>query len=456
MDDFTHPAKIRAAQQNDFFTVAARCAFAMVIIAIPVRWRISLIERPTSLVFADFTDSFLFASDIFMLACLVCWGISLIIKPRKIRFGSNYVWVALLGLTFAAWFSLANSWHPALTTYHATRFSLLFLFFLFIVNEINSPVWVVAPIGLQVLIQSIVAIGQSLLQGDLGLQFLGEQSLNPELLGTSVLEGTGVRFLRSYGLTDHPNILGGCLAFGLLILLAAFVYQKKTFWSWIIAFVIIPASVAFLLTFSRAAWLSFLAGFTFIVIAEIKKRNFSVLKRMSFLAFACLLALLPFIYTNFVYLRARFNVQNSFSDNRVERGSITEREQLFTAGYRIFVDYPLTGIGLGVSVIAIKERNPVFNLAYQPPHFIVLLVGMETGLLGVLSYISIIVLPFFVAIKYWKQFLQSPLLLCTFAILIELMIIGLFDHYLWTLPMGRFLQWSAWGFYAASYEMEEI
>ena len=45
--------------------------------------------------------------------------------------------------------------------------------------------------------------------------------LDPTQSGVSIVAASGgSRLLRAYGLTDHPNILGGCLAFGLLLLLA--------------------------------------------------------------------------------------------------------------------------------------------------------------------------------------------------------------------------------------------
>ena len=33
--------------------------------------------------------------------------------------------------------------------------------------------------------------------------------------------------LRGYGLSDHPNILGGCIAFGLILILAVILHGKR-------------------------------------------------------------------------------------------------------------------------------------------------------------------------------------------------------------------------------------
>jgi len=53
-------------------------------------------------------------------------------------------------------------------------------------------------------------------QGDLGLQLLGEYRLDPAWEGVSIVWMEGLRTLRAYGLSDHPNILGGSLAFALI------------------------------------------------------------------------------------------------------------------------------------------------------------------------------------------------------------------------------------------------
>ena len=441
---------------SGYFAFCARIFFALTLFLIPIRWRITLLSRPHLPVYHDYTDFLLFAPDISMLAVLTFWAFSLITYPRKILFGRAHIWMPLLALTLAGWVSLAASWDAPLTVYHGIRLSALFLFFLFIVNEISSPAWVIVPVGIQVLFQSAIAVEQSLSQHDLGWQWLGEYKLDPLWQGVSVLEAGGDRFLRAYGLSDHPNILGGCLAFGLLILLAAFVCQKEAGRRWLIALVMIPASIALLLTFSRSAWLAFFIGSLLIVGIEVIKRDFSVLKRTAILASVCLLASSPFIFRNMAYLSARFNTGNSFVENRVENGSIIERAYLFDSANRIFIDHALTGVGLGVSAVALKAAYPVFPLNYQPPHFTLLAAAFEVGILGAVFYFLLLIFPIMIFVLQRNHFIDKPEVVAAFALLISIAVIGLFDYYTWLLVPGRLWQWTAWGLWSAALTKHEL
>jgi len=288
------------------------------------------------------------------------------------------------------------------------------------------------------------------------LQSLGEYELDPLWQGVSVLEAGDARFLRAYGLSDHPNILGGCLAFGLVILLAAFVYQNERAWSWFIALVMIPASVALLLTFSRSAWIAFFVGSLLIVGVEALKRNMEALKRVVVLALACLLAASPFIYRDLPYLSGRFNMGNSFAENRVERGSIIERAYLFDSANRIFVDHALTGIGLGASAVALKQTYPVFHTYYQPPHFTLLTAAFETGMLGAMFYFFLLIIPIIVFVSHRAQFIHRPEVIACFALLLAIAVVGLFDYYTWLLVPGRLWQWTAWSLWSAALTRHEL
>jgi O-antigen ligase len=430
----------------------ARIFFATTIILVPFRLRMTALSRPNPPVYGDYTDFLFFASDLSMLLTLIFWLPTLVLRRNKISFGPAHIWVPLLGLILAGWLSLANSLDGQLTIYHALRISALYLFFLFILNEIRWPEWVVIPVAFQLLIQSVVAIMQSLSQHDLGLQAFGEHKLDPVQLGTSVLESGSVRFLRAYGMSDHPNILGGCLALGLLILLAAFLRSRRSR-AFAIALVFVPSSVALLLTFSRSAWIAFIFGSLLIMLGAGLQREINGLKRAAMLAFACLLAVGWFVARDWPYFAGRINVGDSFSTNRVEHGSMMERAFLFDMATGIFLDYPIVGVGLGVSVVAMREAYPVFPMSYQPPHFAILASALETGIIGAGFYLGLIFLPLIVFIRQRKHFLREPSSTAVLALFLALILIGFFDHYPWMLVPGRLLQWMVWGLWAASVDM---
>jgi O-antigen ligase len=425
----------------------AQAAFFTTLILIPVRLRITLIARPIDPIYSDYTDFLLYLPDIAMLATLTLWGFSLILSPRKLGFGPRHIWIPLAGLTLAGGLSILGSYDRALSTYHALRLVLLFTFYVFIVNEIRSVVWILIPVGLQVAIQSTVAIAQFIVQGSVGLQFLGEHSLNPAASGISIIQANGVRLLRAYGLTEHPNILGGCLAFGLLLLLSASLYAPTR--SLLLA-ALLPGLIALLVTFSRSAWLAFAGGATCILAVLIRFQRPGVIRYFLTLASISLLLLLPFLLAYPGFFGARVDAGNSFSSNPVEEQSITERILLFKSALPILRDHLLTGVGLGASPVAMKDYYPNLPVAYQPPHFTLMDAALETGLTGAVFYLSLLVLPMVIFIMKYRSLAANPLTLASAGLLIAIAIVGLFDYYTWLFVPGRLWQWLAWGLWAAA------
>ena len=63
--------------------------------------------------------------------------------------------------------------------------------------------------------QALIGIAQVLLQGPLGLP--GELALEPTHSGAAIIAVPQRPWLRAYGMTFHPNVLGGFLAVGLVL-----------------------------------------------------------------------------------------------------------------------------------------------------------------------------------------------------------------------------------------------
>jgi len=429
-----------------FFQIGARLFFALTILLTPFRLRLVMWSRPFFPVYSDYTDFLLFISDFTLLFTLVFWACSLILEPRKVKAGNPIVWVLLTGLTIAAWVSVLGSEDTILTRYHAVRFVSLLFFYLYIVNEIVSVYWVIVPAALQGLLQALVAIGQSFAQSSLGLQLFGEHVLDPLVLGTSIIPVNGERFLRAYGLADHPNILGGCLAFVLVLLFAVILYGK-------IRQPILAASAfviifpALLLTFSRSAWVSLFAAVSFMVVCEALARRWDPLKRALVLGMVSLAVSLPLFINNLSVFDQRVNSGNIAQDH-----PMNERAYLLEAGNTLFVEHSAIGVGLGASPYALKMRFEDFRVNYQPPHFTPLISALETGVLGGGFYLLLFVSPALTFLLRWKHYIQHPLALGVFALLLSISVVNLFDYYTWMYAPGRLWQWLAWGLYSAVLE----
>lgn len=450
------------------FTFLARVTFGLTVVLLPLRWRVVLTARPNPPVYSDYTDFLLFASDITMLATLLFWGISLALDRRKVVLGKSHIWLPLLGLTLTGWVSISNSWDAPLSIYHALRLTALFFFYLFFVNEIHSFSWVILPVSLQVLSQSGIAIGQSLLQKDLGLRILGEYALDPAWSGVSIVEANGVRFLRAYGLSDHPNILGGCLAFGLILLLMIFLPGGESILAsgWpvlsrlrfrlLTGLVFVLGVLSLGLTFSRSAWLAFVCGAAFLLGVAAREQGWRCLRPAWILATTSLVVLIPLIWSNQPYFSVRLNAGDSFTKPTAENQAIGERVLLNATANHIFAEHALSGVGLGASPIAMKYLYPQFPTYYQPPHFALLAAAVETGVFGATFYFLLLVAPLFVFLTQKGRSGNNPIVLTAMALLLGIAIIGLFDYYTWLLLPGRLWQWIAWGFWTVALEKREL
>lgn len=428
----------------------AQIAFFATLIVAPIRLRMVLQSRPSEAIYRDYTDFLLFLPDVTLLAMLVVWGFARRFNPRPFRLGPALMWIPLAGLTIFVLFSSFASVDSALSLYHAIRLCLLFLFYLFIVNEQISIFSVALAAGLQGALQAVIAIPQSILQRSLGLQAIGEYLLDPAWSGVSIVSDGATRFLRAYGLSDHPNVLGGCLAFSLLVLLTVYLRGKRKN-SLILGIAFALLSLALLMTFSRSAWIAFAAGSIFIVWFEAKARGWAFIKSVALLFICTAIVLLPFIMTNSNYFGARFNAGGSFEAVRSERGAIEERLFLIEASNHIFSKHPLTGVGMSASPLALRNEVPQLpeTYNYQPPHFTLLTVGLETGMFGAIFYFLLMILPW-VTFSRRADLRANPQVIGAMGLLLAVTIVGFFDYYTWFSTPGRIWQWLAWGLVATA------
>jgi len=381
-----------------------------------------------------------------MLFTLVFWLCSLILLPRKLRAGSFLIWMGLVGLTIAGWVSIFDSVDPILSCFAAFRLLVLLFFYLYIVNEIKLAKWIVIPIALQNLIQSVVVILQVNVQSSLGWDSLGELTLDPQNAGISVVFGDGFRFLRGYGLGDHPNIVGGCIAFGLALLLPVVFYEKKTY---VIAasIVFFPSLLALILTFSRAAWLSFVAAGCFLFGVETLSHRKEPVKRGVILGVISLLLIYPFIKNNSYLFESRINSGDIATDP-----PMFERAFLLQSGNTLFVEHSAIGIGIGATPLALKNRFENFPVSLQPPHYTILTVALETGVLGGMFYFLLVTAPILTFLFRWKVLSQQPFVVGSLVLLIAVTVVGFFDYYTWSYQYGRVWQWLGWGIWSVALE----
>lgn len=235
---------------------------------------------------------------------------------------------------------------------------------------------------------SLLALGQFFLQRSvLGYWFLGEPFLSPSMAGLAKTGFLGREVLRAYGTFPHPNVLGGVLS----ILLVWFLSVKR--WR---SFLLGLGGV--LVSFSRVALLSLLGGLAGLSLWA---------KRFSFVVFD---------YQGLI---------SSFS--------ISRRWELLRSSWEMFKNSPLLGMGLGHFTINLPDFGipSGLTLFIQPVHNVFALIASESGIFALFIFLLILVMALRETIRR-KRFILTISLL-------QLIFLGLFDHYLYTLPQGLFI-----------------
>lgn len=429
----------------------AYLSFAVTVVLSPFRFRYQILSRPHPPVYTDFTDFLIFVSDIFLIVTLLLWVVSLAVNPRRISAGPGFLSIPMLGILVTSALSISSSIDTGLSQYHWLRMLSLAGLYLYALNEVKSLNRIILPVGLMILVQAVVGLGQHLAQSSLGLESLGEWILDPSWSGVSVVAAGEVRSLRAYGLSDHPNILGGCLVFGLLLLTTWYV-KSSSRWDSLVSAVFALGVVVLFLTYSRAAWLAMLGGMSLLLIGLRKAHGGELLSRWLALMVAGAIFLLPFVWLNAEFLGVRLNVGDSFTQITLEQRSLSERRELNAAANEIFAANPISGVGLGTFPTALSTARPNAVYNYQPPHFVLLEVAAEIGIFGAAFYFVLMVAPWLAIWLNRERIVFNASFLGISAVLAAITIIGFFDYYTWLLVPGRIWQWLVWGIWAAEYQ----
>lgn len=320
----------------------------------------------------------------------------------------------ILSLGLVLFFLVLNiifSARPLVSFYRFLRLG-EFFFLIFFLKRFQFSLWPQALL-LGNLVSSFLAWGQVFKGSSLGGVFwwLGERSFNLATPGIALAQVGNHLLLRPYATFSHPNSLAGFLLVSLFLLWGAREsFKNKIFFNLVFFFL----SLTLFLTFSFAAYLG--AGLVFIIFLGKKWSGKGV--------FVGLLLCIAVVLL-------------SIKVGLVEQKSLNERLVLAQNALVLIKKRPLLGVGLGNFIPAQAEMLPFLrqdvNLL-QPVHNIYLLIASETGLIGLLVFITM-------AVKIFWRAGNVPLHYRAYAIRPYLLILflGLFDHYWLTLPQNFLL-----------------
>ena len=415
---------------------------------LPVWYRF---PRVNTLGMGDFSTFYSAGFVIFwpMLWTVIWWAVSGFAGIRRL-WGSPVAraWF-ILCLIFAGWILLSWVWsykrdsYPSATLSAAVPFILVILFVLAVVCSEVPIQWIGAVVVVGLGWNSLVAAVQVALQAPIGLSVLGEFRFNPAVSGTVVVQAGDIRWLRPYGLLPHPNMLAGFL---MMALSAAFVWvclSSRRYW-WLMLGLLVFGFWALLLTFSRSAWLGFGASIVVMVLASFRvwRVQQSIMIRGVFCLGVLAITLGVFwgIYQPFLAARA------GVGEEPVEQRSTSDRAVYNQIAGEAIRQSPILGLGIGnYPWYAAKYLSKTgFDLKGQPVHNIYLSAWSELGVIG-LGLFGVTVL---MGIRQGIQNLRrSESATQTFyyaagmGMIAAFLVIGLFDHYTWTIIQFQAAFW---------------
>jgi O-antigen ligase len=358
-------------------------------------------------------------------------------RARLWRDGWRLAWVACwLALVVWAWLSQYWAYKGGVRDGMAQNGALTLAMvgaFTFVVACCPPPTrWLLRLLIAQGAVLCAIGGAQVALQSDMGLRLFGEFALDPARSGVSVVMSEGVRWLRPYGFSPHPNIFAGALLACLLALSPALLRGR---W-WALGAWGVGVWV-FLLTFSRGAWLAYGVAFGALwAWAWLSRRaDWRVLVRPLLLG-VFLAGAFFVLYRPFVLARAGVGVENT------ELRSVGDRVILTEIALEAIARYPLQGVGAGnfpfYAHDFIRTRTP-YAMQGDNVHHVGLLVLSELGVigLGLLVGMGLVGVGGALAQKPLDETRASFL-----AIVGAYVVVGFFDHYPYTL-LGSLTLWQA-------------
>jgi len=431
--------------------------FYLFLLSIPLQARLVFFSAGS---FNEYTSYFLYVSDTLLIITLISWFVKrLYFRAEKVSRETSHKRSLIIGhwslVIVVAWSFLSLLWaeNLGIGLFRAVKlaeFTLLFLFILYNIRTQRRLFWTVLCLTATGFFQAIIGIWQYLIQHSIGLKWLGETILSPDMPGVAKIVVGGEKIMRAYGTFPHPNVFAGFLLLsitcGLLLL-----FRKKRIWTQVFfSFLVSLQIIAFILTFSRTAWVAGLILCCFITLIFYWRRK----KLMKSLKLAFLAIILVILVSGAMFwpqIASRFSLEGQ---------ALEERGLYNNIALSMIKKSPLLGVGMGNFVARIGDFSHINleNWQYQPVHNIYFLILAELGIIGLVLFIFLI---FNVLKGAWfsqksldvsRETSGNSLFIIhysLFIVLIGFLFIGFFDHYFWTLQQGGLMFWLVLGILCA-------
>lgn len=407
---------------KQYLPTMTQACIALSLIVMPVWWKIPHAPAP-------FTSTYVLGFPLtwfIIITTLLGFVNSLAHRHRPTRL--QWLWLCLW-FCLITWTSASQHWafmadRPALV-HNATLQTLIVASFAIVISLQNLNLrWMLGALLLGCLLYGTIGALQVARQASIGLP--GEFYLNPALSGISVIEASGVRWLRPYGLLPHPNIWAGFIVGATLG--AFWAYWRG--WRW--ALLLCAFGIwLLLLSFSRGAWVGFAVTLALMFPLWMRRYGTRPLRVLLPVTLALTLTFVT-LYAPLIFARGGVGQENT------EMRSLADRIVYTRIAHEAIQTHPLTGIGAShfpwyASNYLYHRTN--YDLRGDNVHTVPLLIFAELGVVGFGLWLGIIVIPLGQGMRAtWRgEGDPSPYV----GVALAWMLIGIVDHYPWTLIMTQ-------------------
>jgi len=392
--------------------------------------------------FAEWKAISVYATDILFAILLIFWLANTKFKLNFSKFKtSDWALLVFMGVSVL---SINNALDAHVAWYHWLKLLEGVTLYFYIKNYVVGRFKLIHCFEALVvggLFQSVIAIVQFITQHSIGLKYLGESVLSPNITGIAAFFSHGEKVMRAYGTTVHSNILAAYLFLTLTAFLFISIYERRK-WVWYVFHAV--TLWAFFLTFSRTIIAIWLLNFLFRSVLyrfypQFKKTfwdNTEMRRRGLKIFFITIVVGLVFVVTYWGYVRDRLVLSNS--DETIQLRVLYNREALSGGIHWL-------GVGPG-NFVPWLMRQPLPSSTvglpaeqYQPVHNIYLLIYAETGLFGLIAFLGFLFAMLFEFTR--RTGFREPYHVSFILVFGSLLVFGLFDHFLWTIQTGSLLFW---------------
>jgi hypothetical protein len=383
-------------------------------------------------------------------------------------------------LVFLGWTGLSIFWsqYQPIAVYRVFTLVEILLFAILAAKSLNEPKWLKTAffaIVINGLFQSLLGIAQFVRNSSLGLHFLGESTIGPNIDGVAKIVINSEKHVRAYGTFPHPNILAGFLLVPLFIIIGTLLLRKlspagkkragddsnllntlnktshpayssideeeqenvsyETFLGhipgWLLLAALLITGLGFLLTLSRSSFLGFFVGlliyFAGTAYTRTQKGSQMGIDSFSFIK------IITFIIIASTILFALFSCSSFFSTQ-----SLQERNLYQNVSYETISNHPFAGVGIGQFVMSEYQKHPQLeSWQYQPVHNAYFLVFSELGIVGII-FLALLAFSFYLKSRGAQKDIGLTYLLY-YCIVSSFLSISFFDHYFWDIKLGTII-----------------